>query len=69
LGWIVTVEEMLKFLSGAEKRGRLLIRDSQGIRTKPVKSMSIRIDEDGGSFIILHDDLAADLPAVLENPS
>jgi hypothetical protein len=64
----MTVEEMLKFLSGAEKQGRLLIKDSNSNRTRVVKSMSIRIDDTGLTFIILHDDRAAELADVVANP-
>ncbi len=60
----MTINEVLSLLNTAQRDGRLLIRDSDNRVHKPVASVSIRIDDDGQMFIILHDDRCAEIDPV-----
>jgi hypothetical protein len=65
----MTVQEMLDLLDKAQLEGRLLLRDeAANSRTRVVKSVSIRCDDTGQIFVILHDGRAGEFADVQANP-
>jgi hypothetical protein len=58
----MTVKELLLLLDKAQTDGRLLHVDNGNI--KPVSSVSIRIDDTGDVFVIMHSSRCGEIGAV-----
>ena len=54
----MSVRELLGLLKKAQQEGQLRLADAIG-NLRAVVSFSIRIDDDGQTFIVLHDERAA----------